>query len=156
MFIIQDNFLDDRLNQELLDEYPIPGPGGFKYMDQLLESERKILDHAANFFDLSDIVGSEIWPNVNETSPDWHIDKDELHFERTGEVKFPHCTLIYYPLVDDNLEGGRLFITDNVIVRPKSRQLIMMMPNMFHIVEPFSNGRRVSVVSCPYNYNPLI
>ena len=156
MFILIDDFLDDRLNKQILDEYSIVSPIGFKYLDEFLEAEKCIFEYAAKFFDLSDAIGSEVWSNLNNTSPDWHLDKDEYLFDRTGEFRFPYCSLIYYPLVDETLEGGRLFIDNGLIIKPRSKRLIMMRPDIYHIVEPFSNGNRISIVSCPYNYNTMI
>ena len=156
MFIVVDDFLDNRLNKQILDEYSTVSDIEFKYLDQFSEAEKYVFDYASKFFDLSNAIGSEVWCNLNKASPHLHLDKDEFLFNRTGELRFPCCSLIYYPLVDETLEGGRLLIDNGLIIQPRSNRLIMMRPDIYHIVEPFSNGNRISIVSWPYNYNTMI
>ena len=61
-----------------------------------------LLNFASNYFDLSKCIGYEFWcqhntkPESEGPSGGWHYDKDELHFEQTGKLKFPLCSIVYY------------------------------------------------------------
>ena len=60
---------------------------------------------AHHYVDLTSCIGYEFWTQ-NNTRPNggWHQDKDEQLKMRTGEINFPLCSLIYYPVVE-NLKG---------------------------------------------------
>lgn len=107
-----------------------------------------ILKEANKYFDLSSMVGCEVWSH-STTRPDWHYDKDETHNEQTGNLKFPLCGIVYYPHVS-NLTGGRLLTGTEQIV-PKRNRLIIFSPGILHSVEPYT-GERMSVAINPWNY----
>lgn len=153
---IIDDILPYHLHQQMIDLYDRERFHAFKYTNDLTFAERRLIDHAQKFFNLASMVGTEIWSNVNEVVPHWHVDKDEKLHEETGQMSYPLCTILYYPIVDDNLEGGRitLYEENSVVITPKTNRVVFFSSDIPHIVEPF-NGKRVSVVSCPFSYNPL-
>jgi len=143
-----------------------------KYLIDLLVSI------ATDYFDFSDYVGYEAWTHMNtrpgqnidgylsggevdldsnmnkqggqSSSHDgWHYDKDELYFNRTGDMKFPICSLVYYPLVAKDLKGGRLVFEDHKII-PKENRLVMFSPGEIHTVDGFK-GKRCSLIINPWN-----
>jgi hypothetical protein len=153
--IILENILTESVRHDMHMAYTGRNYHGFKYLDDMHVGERQLIDVAATLFNLNGMVGSEIWSNVNSVVPHWHIDKDERHYEATGEFKFPLCTIVYYPYVKD-LKGGRLklYETEDLIITPKQNMVVVFPSNIPHIVEPFE-GERLSVISCPYTYNAL-
>ena len=153
--IIIENILSESVRFDMYTAYDGPRYHGFKYLDGMLLGERQLLDVASTLFNLTGIVGSEIWSNVNSAVPHWHIDKDERHYNATGEFKFPLCTIVYYPHVK-NLQGGRLklYEDESIIITPKQNMVVVFPSNIPHLVEPFT-GERLSVISCPYTYNAL-
>jgi hypothetical protein len=106
---------------------------------------------AHHYVDLTSCIGYEFWSH-NNTRPrgGWHQDKDEQLKIRTGEINFPLCSLIYYPIVE-NLKGGQLHIEDDIIT-PITNRLIIMEPGKWHCVQEFT-GNRVSFLVNPWNKN---
>ena len=153
--IIIENILSEESRVSMLDEYYGPSFHGFKYLEDMLHAEKQLIDIASTLFNLRGLVGSEIWSNVNNTVPHWHVDKDERHYEATGEFKYPLCTIVYYPYIE-NLQGGSLHLYEDssIVIKPKQNMIIVFPSNIPHYVEPFT-GKRLSVVSCPYAYNAL-
>jgi hypothetical protein len=108
----------------------------------------QILRKAHDLFDLSSMVGCEVWSHYT-TKPDWHFDKDENLHEKTGQLKYPICSIVFYPYIQ-NLIGGRL-ITGSEQITPRTNRLVLFSPGIYHTVEPFS-GERLSVAINPWNY----
>jgi hypothetical protein len=108
----------------------------------------EILRKTHELFDLSKMVGCEVWTH-NTTRPDWHFDKDEKLNANTGQLKFPICSIVFYPFVQ-NLIGGRLLTGSEQIV-PKTNRLIIFSSGIYHSVEPFS-GERLSLAINPWDY----
>ena len=108
-----------------------------------------ILDITKNYYDLSDVVGYEFWGH-NGTRTGWHQDKDEALIFKTGELRFPLCSTVYYLEVSD-LEGGELVIDHDVVIKPKTNRLVIFPPAKFHGVNPFE-GKRVSLLINPWSH----
>jgi len=153
--IILENILSEESRIAMHHAYYGPKFHGFKYIENMIIAERQLLDIAGTLFNLSGIIGSEIWSNVNNTVPHWHLDKDERHYDATGEIKYPMCSIVYYPYIKD-LEGGRLHLYEDssIIIKPKQNMIVVFPSYIPHFVEPFT-GERLSVISCPYAYNAL-
>jgi hypothetical protein len=109
-----------------------------------------LLTRASQFFDLSDMVGSEYWANYG-TRPDWHIDKDERLYEMSGNTDCPICSIVYYADVD--VVGGD-FITETIRVAPVTNRMIIFSAGLMHGVEPYT-GTRLSVAVNPWTHKPL-
>ena len=142
---------------------------------------RMLQSAASQYFDFSKCIGYEAWTHMN-TRPGqdieeylttgeydydsnlnknggkssdhygWHYDKDEMHYSKTGEMKFPICSLIYYVAVAEDLKGGRLMFRDHKII-PKQNRLIIFSPGIIHDVECFE-GERCSLIINPWNEPP--
>jgi hypothetical protein len=109
---------------------------------------KKILNIVNGYFDLSKMVGLECWSHVN-TRPDWHVDSDEFLFSKTGEIKTPICSIVYYASVN-NLIGGKLLTKTDFYI-PKTNTLVTFAPNIMHYVESFT-GERIIVAINPWEY----
>ena len=130
---------------------------------------------AERYFDLSSAVGYERWFNIDRKFFTWHLDRDERFFSSTGQNKFPICTLIYYPFVDESMEGGNLLLKINdygdlagfehiefinklkdnekdMVIRPRNNRLVIFPPGIYHTVENFA-GYRYSIVINPWSYD---
>ena len=101
-----------------------------------------------SYVDLDSCIGYEFWTQNNTKPGGWHQDKDEEKHYITGELSFPLCSLIYYPIVE-NLEGGQLQVEDDIIT-PKANRLIVMGSGMWHDVKEFT-GSRISFLINPWD-----
>jgi hypothetical protein len=110
-----------------------------------------LLTKAANYFNLSSMVGSEYWAHYG-TKPNWHVDKDEERMNTTGELSFPICSIVYYGVIE-NLKGGR-FMTETEIIMPKTNRMIVFSSGILHTVEEYS-GTRLSVAVNPWSVKPM-
>lgn len=122
-------------------------------LDELLgykSAISKILSRAACMFDLSTMVGVEQWAHYG-TKPNWHVDKDETLSERTGQLAYPLCSIVFYAEVTD-LTGGR-FMTEDMTVTPKTNRIVAFAPGILHGVEDFT-GTRLSVAVNPWAVKP--
>ena len=63
-------------------------------------------------------------------------------------IRYPLCSIIYYPHVRD-LKGGRLLLEDDIIT-PKSNRLVLFAPGRYRNVEEFT-GERIEVVVNPFS-----
>lgn len=109
-----------------------------------------LLNRAAQFFDLSDMVGSEYWAH-HGTRPDWHVDKDEKLHQMSGNTEHPICSIVYYADIDT--DGGN-FMTETATVKPVTNRMIAFGPGLMHGVEPFT-GTRLAVAVNPWATKPL-
>ena len=113
-----------------------------------------LLNFASNYFDLSKCIGYEFWcqhntkPESEGPSGGWHYDKDELHFEQTGKLKFPLCSIVYYVNVQ-YLTGGCLYVED-IKIPPQNNRLVLIPSGKEHCVEEFG-GKRTSILVNPWN-----
>lgn len=103
-----------------------------------------LISIASQYFDISKIIGYEIWSHINSRPPGgWHYDKDEIVFKQHSIHKFPICSIVYYPTIQ-NLTYGELLLEQDVI-NPKENRLVIFKPNLYHYVNEFY-GIRHSVV----------
>ena len=109
-----------------------------------------LLITANNHYDLSDVIGYEFWGHKNTRPPGgWHYDKDEIAFHRDGIYKFPVCSIIYYPVIE-NLIGGELILNKDVIT-PRTNRLIIFKSGVYHYVNEFE-GKRYSLLINPWTH----
>jgi hypothetical protein len=109
-----------------------------------------LLNECSKYYDVSSCIGYEFWTQNNSRPANWHYDKDETHYQLTNEYRFPICSIVYYPIVN-NLIGGKLHIKTDVIT-PCENRMIIFPPGSFHYVEEFE-GNRCSVLVNPWDYN---
>lgn len=157
MLIVIDDFLPINKNKEVVDfftRYDASSPRWFdgSLSDHLNGSSfiSDCIQKASNYYDLTSMVGCEMWCHHN-TRPDWHYDKDEKLNQETGEIKTPLCSIVYYGSID-NLVGGK-FITEDISVAPKTNRLVMFSPNIYHSVEEYT-GNRLAIALNPWNIKP--
>jgi hypothetical protein len=96
------------------------------------------------------MIGIEQWAHYG-TKPDWHVDKDEVLLNRTGKVLLPICSIVFYAEVDQ-LTNGK-FMTENMIITPKTNRLLAFAPGISHGVEDYT-GTRLSVAINPWSTKP--
>ena len=106
-----------------------------------------MIEIAKQFYDLSSSVGYEFWTRLNRCVGGWHCDKDERLYDEQKIVRYPLCTIIYYPHVD--MEGGELLLDGDKIL-PKTNRLVIFAPGIPHNVEDFT-GERISMMVNPWN-----
>lgn len=153
--VVQDNILSlDHMYR--LQEYFIIQNNGNQYNNWMDKSKvptwlENITNTAAQHFDLSDCVGYEWWIQTNGSRPTrgWHFDLDEDEWNKNNKLKFPLCSIIYYPMVQD-LQGGH-FITEDIKVTPKTNRAIFMSPAQLHTVAPYENTRCAVLIN-PWAY----
>ena len=63
---------------------------------------------ASALFDKENFKYFEIWHNKQHLP--YHLDKDEEHLERTGELKIPIFSSVFYLGPQKPLSGGELYI----------------------------------------------
>lgn len=82
-----------------------------------------------------------------------HMDKDEHHWNQTGEIRTPAVGTIFYP-VDHDCDGGYLRIYDThevdlsapyELIAPKFNRLIIFDPSQLHAVEEVTRGVRYAI-----------
>ena len=149
--IIKDDFLSEK---ELAEYQNMCKTKSFNLQtieyDNLDKGSKKIIDFAKQYYDFANLNICEMWTNYNTVTPVLHTDHDMVHFIKTGEEKYPICTIIFYPLVEDVI-GGKLKIK-NQEVEPKTNRLVCFPKGVPHQVQSFI-GTRVSVVYNPWSYD---
>jgi hypothetical protein len=106
----------------------------------------EILKICAGYFDLTGMIGYEMWSNAS--NPGRHVDKDERLYSEEKKYDFPLCSAVYYPLVE-KMNGGE-FYTDDLRFFPRTNRLVLFSPGIFHGVSAFT-GRRMAVSLNPWN-----
>jgi hypothetical protein len=156
MLVIIDNALSKNANEIAIEQFKGESTG-MSWVDgsllSLLEHKSALsecLSHASKYFDLSNMVGVELWSH-NGTRPEWHIDKDEILFARTNKITTPICSIVYYGVIE-NLTNGR-FITESESILPKTNRLIAFSPMLLHSVEEYT-GTRLSIAINPWTTRP--
>jgi hypothetical protein len=148
MFVIIDDLLEEQDRQSIvehsfdLDSWYIKGQHPL---------QEKIIDKVGEFFDLSSMVGYEIW--CNSGYPKLHKDIDDELFRNTGKLSFPLCSIVYYASVGDNMIGGQ-FATKEMILVPKTNRLLAFSKGIEHEVYPFS-GDRIAISINPWDKVPM-
>ena len=110
-----------------------------------------LLELAQKFFDIGSYSGFELWTHYG-SKPEWHYDKDEFLYRRTGELKFPLCSILYYPFIGDNLIKGE-FVTENLKITPITNRAIIFSPGIYHSVNEYV-GERFSLILNPWTTKP--
>jgi hypothetical protein len=124
------------------------------YNEEIPKNIKKLIDISSQEFDLSDMLGIEMWVHQNSTSGVWHQDTDEYLWADSKILSFPICSLAYYPYVSDKLVGGN-FTTNDFEIEPKTNSLIIFSSDIWHIVPEFK-GERFAVLICPWRYRPKL
>lgn len=158
MLIVLDNVLDDAHRQAVVSYFARGSEErGIKWQSCVINELQcdnspmaLLLKITSKYFDLSGMVGSEYWAHYG-TRPDWHVDKDEKLHEKSGEFKFPICSIVYYAEID--VVGGN-FITETVTVKPVTNRMLVFSPGLMHTVEKFT-GTRLSVAVNPWAQKPM-
>lgn len=123
--------------------------------------QKEILAHAVNYYDLSDMVGWEEWGHIAgiREFPESHQDKDEHLAAKTGEVRTPLCSCIYYHKVE-NLEGANLYLLEEDdesklvdVIEPKTNMLVLLDPGVWHGISPYISGTRSTININPWDYH---
>jgi hypothetical protein len=111
---------------------------------------KSLLEVASQYYDLTNYVGYEMWCHArNFKISAYHIDKDEVAYEKYGELRTPLCSIIYY-LDVKNLEGGRLMFPSKAVpITPKTNRLVIFDKKVAHKVEQWT-GSRVSIMINPW------
>ena len=109
----------------------------------------KILEICRAHFDLSGVIGYEMW--CNSSNPGRHIDKDELTFREETALVLPLCSAVYYPRVG-NMNGGE-FYTDDIRYFPRTNRLVLFSPGIEHGVSAYV-GNRMAVSINPWRQRP--
>ena len=149
-FIILDNVFTDHIRETILNfSY---GNGTIVWKNAgTAEVHYLILDICKDYFDLSSMIGYELWRNLSP--PGYHLDKDENLYKRTKQLKFPLCSIVYYPLVE-NLVGGEFCTEDNIKFIPISNRLLIFGPGLGHKVTPVESGKRIAISMAPWDILP--
>jgi len=103
--------------------------------------------------DISKAVGYEWWTQKSTyTNKGWHYDLDEDVWTKELKVIPPICSVVYYPLVAQ-LKGGD-FITEDIRITPKTNRMILMAPNVVHMIAPYNQeeATRWSFLCNPWSY----
>jgi hypothetical protein len=157
MLIVVDNVLDADSLQVVQSYFAEEAARQMRWVDGDFEkllgyksALSQILSQAARAFDLSAMVGVEQWAHYG-TKPDWHVDKDEVLFKRTGELACPICSIVFYANIDE-LIGGNFMMLDAHIA-PKTNRMVAFGPNVLHGVESYA-GTRMSVAVNPWANKP--
>jgi hypothetical protein len=103
--------------------------------------------------------GFEYWTNPltagGRDDLPWHYDKDELHYEKTGEVVTPYRGMVYYAH-KELPTGGYLEVErpngEVERIEPQPNRLIVFDPSIIHRVLPITSGvRRTFACNCWVN-----
>lgn len=103
--------------------------------------------------DISKAVGYEWWTQKSTYSgKGWHYDLDENIWINQLKVVPPICSIVYYPLVA-HMKGGD-FITEDIRITPKTNRMIIMKPNVLHMIAPYNQeeATRWSFLCNPWTY----
>lgn len=115
-------------------------------LSEMNQSEAKLLAIAGKFIDLSTTEELEAWTHI-DTKPDWHYDKNEELYQATGEFVFPLGSIVYYPVIEDLVDGE--FIADGISVQPVQNRMLVFKPGLKHSVRPYT-GTRFSFILNPW------
>lgn len=142
--IILDGVFDAR-DIELIAEFDY-GDGGEKWYELGANpTHEKILEICRAHFDLTGVIGYEMWRN--SSNPGRHIDKDEVIYREEKRLVLPQCSAVYYPRVE-HLNGGE-FYTDDVRFFPRTNRLVLFSPKVEHGVSAYT-GTRMAVSINPW------
>ncbi len=116
----------------------------------------KVLETANKYYNIEDLGWYEIWSHKNSRPLEWHYDKHENLYAKTGELVFPLCSCVYYPTLYKDLKGGELLLETSSLYRhdriqPIANRLVLFSPGVHHAVNAF-RGKRTSININPWPY----
>lgn len=149
MLVVIDNIFSEQIRNRILHISKYQLGDGWARKGDFIECD-KILNLVGKYFDISKMVGYEIWRNEGVNTPGKHIDMDDRMFNEKNIVSYPLCSIVYYASVDSNIQGGE-FITNDLSVKPIQNRLICFSPGLEHDVNKFQ-GHRVSIAINPFSY----
>lgn len=150
-FLVVDNVLSANELESTKEFFQDLDSGKTVWIDKIQQVNfplQKILDLVGESFDLSTMVGCECWSHVN-TGTTWHVDKDEKLWTEQREIKYPLCSIVYYPHIR-NMQGGK-FMTKTHLALPITNRLVAFSPGLYHSVEKFM-GERMACAINPWSY----
>jgi hypothetical protein len=118
--------------------------------DRNFPSYEKLLTLAGAYVDLRHRVGYEVVTNI--VPQPMHFDRDDLLWSSKKIMKFPLCSIVYYPYVNV-LEGGQLHI-EGEDFEVKTNRMILFPSGKMHRAKPFK-GTRISVGILPWDEVPM-
>lgn len=147
-FIVLDGVFDAQEIKQIAEfDY---GDGREKWYDLgCCPVHEKILEICRAHFDLSGVMGYEMWRN--SSNPGRHIDKDEVTFKEEKRLVLPQCSAVYYPRID-GMNGGEFF-ADDVRCFPRTNRLLLFSPGIEHGVSAYT-GDRMAVSINPWRQRP--
>ena len=124
------------------------------------EFVKKVLNKAAEYYDMEELGWYEAWNHTNSRPLDWHYDKHENLFGKQGILAFPICSCVYYPSMDHELIGGELMLQNKTgnrhdRIQPIPNRLVLFDPGVLHCVNAF-RGKRTSININPWQYWRII
>jgi len=152
--IVVDNFLDAVLWEQFNDPsiWENKSSGNYAFMhvnDQQHNIMQVVAKRLWDFFDPKHAyraVGYEYWYNIlwRDNGLNWHYDKDEAHWQKTGEIKKPIFGSVLYPYHE--VTGGYLEIENGKeierIAPVPNRAIFFSAGEERHRVSPISSGIR--------------
>jgi len=109
-----------------------------------------LLEIGGKYIDISSAIGYETWIRINTRPAGWHCDQDDRLNLTQNKTSYPLCTMVYYPFVANDLEGGRLEFEDGRIIEPKTNRLVVFGPGIRHNVEENFVGDRIAFALNPW------
>jgi len=166
--IVIENFLDQELFSAI-GASPFWKDSSFYWhlIDQLDNTiGSSVVREIARRFPMKGVMGFEYWPSI--LTPDVpvvdgfhlevHVDKDELLYQRTGEIIYPLWGAILYWCED--VEGGELryWLSKDEFqdIPPASNQLIVLDPTAPHGVLEVSAGVRRALTINFWDHIPTL
>ncbi|MEK9769984.1 MAG: 2OG-Fe(II) oxygenase [Betaproteobacteria bacterium] len=159
--LVIDNFLTENENNQIIQYYKSNDFIGEPLEDKTVipvyfsgREKHRLIDRMidACFFDSYD--GYEFWFNNPTTPIGFHFDTDQALEHKTGEIRHPSLSLVYYPDVNINGGGGGLVIKDHAIIEAKKGRLVAFDSTLQHGVSDFI-GTRLSLVVNIWKQKPL-
>lgn len=164
MIRIIENALTDEQFQDMLLEEDSYGTGVTKYPNVPCKFINLLVEHAKEFYDVSEVKSLEHWKydfhKGLTIGIDWHIDFDTSSFDRNVFI-FPIYTAIYYPFVED-LNGGEIhfknkFSDENTYThKPKTNDLILLDPRTWMSTSKGTCTRYTQMMFSMYKENHIL
>ena len=158
VYLLHDVLSEDLRKEFMIHDYGNAAPNGAgdfwynqKYDELMFPYLKELLEVCSSYINLSSMVGYEMHHNYSDYST-YHVDKDELLYTETGELRYPIISMVYYPLIQE-MEGG-IFYTGESFITPTTNSLIIFSSDLYHGVKPVTNGTRLSVGINPWNEIP--
>lgn len=153
MIWVLDDALSEQMRGELFNKYhnnANPTPAWIQNMSGFNGPEYELYVKVAKVFSVENATCVEMWSHFN-SRPSEHFDKDEGLYNATGQFRFPLCSIVYYPFIE-NLVGGEL-VVDGITITPKTNRLLAFSPGLLHRVNTYS-GNRFSFLINPWDHPP--